>query len=299
MSLLCAEDLASAIEQLTSFLLGSSRSFSDLLHMDKVCSKIFLDRGLRTLDTSVSGRTDLYCGGFPVENFKAMQMIEDIELFEGLAGPTVETLRQQIRARKLTKAELLFNAGDASDSMYLVQKGRIRIWTVSAAGAEVTLNVLGPGTVFGEIGLLDGSERTAGASALDAVELLTISRGAFDNALDRDPQLARNVISFLCERLRWVSARMEDSALRSAPERLARMLVHLVHDYGVETSDGMQLSINLTQGELARWTHMSRESLNKILNRWSDEGMLIQSRGKITVKDQERLEEISEFGEDE
>ncbi|MFT7578287.1 MAG: CRP-like cAMP-binding protein [Alphaproteobacteria bacterium] len=73
----------------------------------------------------------------------------------------------------------------------------------------------------------------------------------------------------------------------------------MVHDYGVETADGMQLSINLTQGELARWTHMSRESLNKILNRWSDEGMLIQSRAKITVKDQERLEEISEFGEDE
>lgn len=226
-------------------------------------------------------------------------MIEDIVLFEGLAVQTQDGLRQQMRARKLAKAELLFNAGDPSDSMYLVQRGRIKIWTVSAAGAEVTLNVLGPGTVFGEIGLLDGSERTAGASALDAVELLAISRAAFDSALDRDPQLARNVISFLCERLRWVSARMEDSALRSAPERLARMLNHLVNDYGIETSEGMQLSINLTQGELARWTHMSRESLNKILNRWSDEGLLQQSRGKITVQDQERIEEIAEFGEDE
>lgn len=226
-------------------------------------------------------------------------MIETIELFKTLAAPTLDSLRQQMRTRKLAKGELLFSSGDPSDSMYLVESGRIRIWTVSAAGAEITLNVLGPGTVFGEIGLLDGSERTAGASALDAVELHAIQRGAFDNALDRDPQLARNVIAFLCERLRWVSARMEDSALRSAPERLSRMLVHLVNDYGVETDAGMQLSINLTQGELARWTHMSRESLNKILNRWSDEGLLEQSRGKITVQDIERLEEIAEFGEDE
>ena len=226
-------------------------------------------------------------------------MIETIELFKDLAVPTLEGLRQQLRLRKLAKGELLFNAGDASDSMYIVQSGRIRIWTVSAAGAEVTLNVLGPGTIFGEIGLLDGSERTAGASALDRVELSAIPRSAFDAALERDPQLARNVIGFLCERLRWVSARMEDSALRSAPERLSRMLVHLVHDYGVETDAGMQLSINLTQGELARWTHMSRESLNKILNRWSDEGLLEQTRGKITVQDLERLEEIAELGEDE
>ncbi|MEM6498199.1 MAG: Crp/Fnr family transcriptional regulator [Pseudomonadota bacterium] len=226
-------------------------------------------------------------------------MIDQIPLFENLSEGTLSTLQQQIRQRKLAKAEHLFSPGDESDSMYMVQSGRIRIWTVSAAGAEITLNVLTPGTVFGEIGLLDGSERTAGASALDAVELLSISRAAFDSALDRDPQLARNVIAFLCERLRWISARLEDSALRSAPERLARMLVHLSNDYGVDSAEGIQLSINLTQGELARWTQMSRESLNKTLNRWADEGLLAQSRGKITVKDRDRLEDIAEFGEEE
>ena len=226
-------------------------------------------------------------------------MIEKTNLFNSLAPTTLDGLRQQLRIRKLAKGELLFSAGDPPDSMYLVTSGRIRIWTVSAAGAEITLNVLGPQSIFGEISLLDGSERTAGASALDNVELQAIPRGAFNAALDRDPQLARNVIGFLCERLRWVSARMEDSALRSAPERLSRLLLHLVNDYGVETEAGMQLSINLTQGELARWTHMSRESLNKILNRWSEEGLLEQSRGKITARDLERLEEIAEFGEDE
>ncbi|MEM7751009.1 MAG: Crp/Fnr family transcriptional regulator [Pseudomonadota bacterium] len=228
-----------------------------------------------------------------------IEMIDQIPLFEKLSEETLSTLQQQIRQRKLAKSEHLFSPGDDSDSMYLVQSGRIRIWTVSAAGAEITLNVLTPGTVFGEIGLLDGSERTAGASALDAVELMSISRAAFDNALDRDPQLARNVIAFLCERLRWISARLEDSALRSAPERLARMLVHLCNDYGVDSAEGIHLSINLTQGELARWTQMSRESLNKTLNRWADEGLLAQSRGKITVKDRDRLEDIAEFGEEE
>jgi CRP-like cAMP-binding protein len=229
---------------------------------------------------------------------QATQMIENIDLFQSLAEPTLSGIRQQLRIRKLSKGEFLFSPGDPSDSMYVVQKGRIRIWTVSAAGAEVTLNVLGPDSVFGEIGLLDGSERTAGASALDGVELQAIQRSTFDAALDRDPQLARNVIAFLCERLRWVSARMEDSALRTAPERLARMLMHLINDHGTETDDGVLLTINLTQGELARWTHMSRENLNKIFNRWSDEGLLIQTRGKITVKDQERIEEIADLGEE-
>ncbi len=224
--------------------------------------------------------------------------LEKIDLFDKLAASTIQLLEQQLRLRRMGKGSTIFSPGDASDSMYVVQSGRVRIWTVSAAGHEVTLNVLEPGAVFGEIGLFDSGERTAGASALEAVELLTISRGTFEDALDRDPQLARNAIGLLCERLRWVSARMEDSALRSAPERLSRIMVHLCNDYGVEGPNGLELSVQLTQGELARWTHMSRETLNKIMHRWSDDGLLVLSPGKITVKDRHRLQEIAEFGED-
>ncbi len=226
-------------------------------------------------------------------------MLQDIPLFANISEATAEALQNRARSRKFKKGEHLFSPGDESDSMYVISSGRIRIWTVSASGAEITLNVLGPGAVFGEIGLLDGSERTAGASALDATELQVISRGAFDDALDRDPQLGRNAIRFLCERLRWVSARMEDSAMRSAASRLARLLVHLCADYGKESDQGIQVSINLSQGELAQWAQMSRESLNKILNRWAGEGMLIHSRGNITVQDHDWLSDIAEFGDDE
>jgi CRP-like cAMP-binding protein len=226
-------------------------------------------------------------------------MLEKIALFDKLADTTLQLLEQQLRMRRLEKDATLFSPGDLADSMYVVKSGRVRIWTVSAAGQEITLNVLEPGAVFGEIGLLDGSERTAGASALDAADLLAISRRTFDDALDRDPQLARNAIALLCERLRWVSARMEDLALRNAPERLARIMVHLCNDHGVECPEGLELSVRLTQGELARWAHMSRETLNKIIHRWSDEGLLLLSPGKITVRDEKRLLEIAESGNDE
>ncbi len=224
--------------------------------------------------------------------------LKSLVLFEGISETTLESLTRQSQRLRLAKGEQLFSACDPSNAMYVVFSGRVRIWTVSAAGAEITLNVLTPGAIFGEIGLLDGSERTASASGMDASELLVINRRSFFDALRRDPELALNVIGFLCERLRWVSARMEDSALRTAPERLARILVHLCLDYGGETAQGVVLSINLTQGELARWAVMSRESLNKILGRWADEGLLTQSRNQITIHDRERLDEIAELGEE-
>lgn len=224
--------------------------------------------------------------------------LQDLVLFKATSGATLELFTRQSQRLRLAKGELLFDAGDPSNAMYIVLSGRVRIWTVSAAGLEITLNVLDPGAIFGEIGLLDASERTASASGMQASELLAINRRSFFDALRHDSQLAENVIGFLCERLRWVSARMEDSALRTAPERLARILSHLCCDYGTETADGIALTVNLTQGELARWAMMSRESLNKTLSRWAEEGLLTPTRDKIVIHDAERLDDIAELGEE-
>jgi CRP/FNR family transcriptional regulator, cyclic AMP receptor protein len=223
--------------------------------------------------------------------------LEELEIFKGVAPATVEQIAGRAQRRAVAKGELLFNVGDAADSFYVVLDGRMKIWTVSATGVEVTLNVLTAGTEFGEIGMLDGSVRTAGASAMAPTQLLSISRRSFFDAMDRDPKLARNVIELLCKRLRWTSARMEDATLRQAPERLARILCHLARDHGRKTPRGTEITIKLTQGELAQWTAMSREGLNKLLKRWIDDGIMIQEKGVLTIRKLDELDEIGEYGE--
>jgi CRP/FNR family transcriptional regulator, cyclic AMP receptor protein len=223
--------------------------------------------------------------------------LESLELFSGVGPEMMKQITQKAQRRTLAKGEVLFSVGDASDALYIITDGRIRIWTVSASGIEVTLNVNTAGAVFGEIGMLDGSERTAGASAMVPTALLSISRRAFFDAMERDSQLARNVIAFLCKRLRWTSARMEDATLRQGPQRLARILGHLASDHSRKTPQGLEITIKLTQGELAQWTAMSRESLNKLLNRWVDDGVIRQEKGILTIRKPDMLEELAEFGD--
>ncbi len=223
--------------------------------------------------------------------------LQGLEIFRNVAAEVMEQVSRRAQRRTLQKGELLFNVGDPSDALYVIASGRIRIWTISAAGVEVTLNVQIAGAIFGEIGMLDGSVRTAGASAMATTELISISRKAFFDALDRDSQLARNVIGLLCQRLRWTSARMEDAVLRPAPQRLARILGHLAQDHSRRTPRGHEITIKLTQGELAQWTAMSRESLNKLLNRWIDEGVVFQEKGVLTICKPDALEELAESDE--
>src|SRR5664279_6258596 len=113
--------------------------------------------------------------------------LDGLEIFRNVAPEVMEQLIRQARRRTLQKGELLFNVGDPSDALYVIASGRIRIWTVSAAGVEVTLNVQIAGAIFGEIGMLDGRVRTAGASAMTPTELISISRKSFFGALDQSP----------------------------------------------------------------------------------------------------------------
>jgi CRP/FNR family transcriptional regulator, cyclic AMP receptor protein len=218
-------------------------------------------------------------------------------IFRGVGAAALAQVARQAQIRRLADAELLFNTGDPSDAMYVLIDGRMRVWTVAASGAEVTLNVLTGGAVFGEIGMLDGSIRTAAASAMAPSQLFSIRRRVFFDTLDSDPQLARNVIDLLCQRLRWVSARMEDASLRQAPQRLARIVGHLARDHGTTVGKAIEVGIKLTQGELAQWTAMSRESLNKTLARWTVEGLLSHARGRLSVFHLQRIDEIAEYGE--
>ena len=223
--------------------------------------------------------------------------LDELEIFRNVAAEVMEHLIRRSQRQTLRKGELLFNLGDPSDAFYVIASGRIRIWTVSASGVEVTLNVQIAGAVFGEIGMLDGGVRTAGASAMTQTELFRISKPSFFNALDRDPQLARNVIGLLCQRLRWTTARVEDAVLRPAPQRLARILAHLAQDHSRATPRGREITIKLTQGELAQWTAMSRESLNKLLNRWIDDGVVMQEKGVLTICKPDLLAELADCAE--
>ncbi|MBV8663938.1 MAG: Crp/Fnr family transcriptional regulator [Hyphomicrobiales bacterium] len=220
--------------------------------------------------------------------------LEGLAIFQNVAAEVMDQVTRRAQRRTLHKGELLFNLGDPSDAVYVIISGYIRIWTISAAGVEVTLNVQTVGAVFGEIGMLDERGRTAGASALAPTELICISRKTFFAALDADSQLARNTIGLLCQRLRWATARVEDAVLRPAPQRLARILAHLAQDHSRRTPRGREITLRMTQGELAQWAAMSRESLNKLLHRWIDDGVVRQEGGVLTICKPELLDEFAQ-----
>lgn len=149
---------------------------------------------------------------------------------------------------------------------------------------------MGPGEVFGEIALLDGRERTAGAVALDPAELLRIDQADFLPFLERNPKLSIRLMRVLCERIRWTSDIIEDTIFLDIPHRLAKRLLTLVKQYGKPTRNGITIDIKLSQESLGQMLGVTRESVNKGIRTLEAQGIIAHEHGIINVTDIASLE---------
>ncbi|MDB5517582.1 MAG: transcriptional regulator, partial [Tardiphaga sp.] len=148
-------------------------------------------------------------------------------MFADLGADELQRISGLCQTQQLGAGEMLFQKGDSGDALYGVRRGQIRIETGASDGSRLTLNFLGPGDLFGEVAVLDGQSRTADATAGEPTELFVLRREDFLSHLEREPRVAVKLIQLLCQRIRWMSERMEESVLQPLPVRLARRLCAL------------------------------------------------------------------------
>ncbi len=215
-------------------------------------------------------------------------------LLATLDDNALDTLLAVASERRFTNGQMIFKKGDPGTSMMAVLSGRVRISAYSIDGREIILNMVDPGHLFGEIALLDGKERSADATAMGKTELLILDRRDFLPFLEKNPKSAVQLIEVLCARLRRTSDMVESIAFLDFGARLARLLVQLSEHYGKETEDGLMIDIRIPQADLGNLIASTRESVNRQLSAWTQEGVIAIDHGKITIIDQETLEEMAQ-----
>jgi len=167
--------------------------------------------------------------------------------------------------------------------MMVILQGRMRVSITTAEGHEISLTVLGPGDVVGEIALLDGGERSADVTAIDQGVLLTIHRGDFLPLLLDNASLRLRLMKVLCERLREAVRSVEEFATLSLSARLGRLLTRLAADYGSRVGGGLRLGVRLSQKDLGSLIGASREKVNRQIRVWEQGGVLMHDRGYLII----------------
>ncbi|HUP54522.1 MAG TPA: Crp/Fnr family transcriptional regulator [Methylomirabilota bacterium] len=209
-----------------------------------------------------------------------------IPFFGGLEPAALDRLAAGMRSRRFRRGEVIFHIGDPGDALFVIVSGEVKISLPSETGDEAILATLRPGDVFGELALLDGAPRSASASALTATEAVILPRERFRELIATETGVRDALLASIAGELRRLTTHVEELHFLDITGRLAARLVRLSQEGGTPAADGsVRLRTNLTQADLAAMVGCTRQSVNKLLGQFTDDGLVRLERDAIVLTD--------------
>jgi CRP/FNR family transcriptional regulator, cyclic AMP receptor protein len=204
-------------------------------------------------------------------------ILRGTDLLGSVSAEDLETVAEGSRVRTFRRGQVVFTEGDPGDTLIVVLSGRVKVVVNSADGGELTLTVIGPGGVFGELGVADGGSRSASAETLEESRLLFVPREMILDICGREPAAEHALLRSITAILRRLTEAASDLVFLDLPRRVAKVLLSQPRG-----EDGV-IRPPLSQEELAHQVGGSRQSVNAALRGFERRGW-IQMRGRsVTV----------------
>jgi CRP/FNR family transcriptional regulator, cyclic AMP receptor protein len=215
-------------------------------------------------------------------------------LFAGLTGAEIEQLTRRMARKNYDAGQLLFSEGDPCNGLYVIARGRVRIFKTSVSGREQVLAINQSGESLAELPVFDGGPFPASAVAIEPSEIGYISRRDFHAFCREHPEVPLKVLAVIGARLRNLVGIIEELSFTTIRQRLVALLVKLAQKEGRKTEKGIEFQLPASHQELASQLGTVRELISRNLARLQAEGLLEVSAREIVVKDLKGLAEVLE-----
>ncbi|HEX9616182.1 MAG TPA: Crp/Fnr family transcriptional regulator [Anaerolineales bacterium] len=218
--------------------------------------------------------------------------LQSLPLFKGLSKEQVCQIAERMRRRSFASGVVLFHQDMPGLTLYLIEGGWVRIFSIGQTGQELTHSIFGPGDVFGELSLLDQKHHSATAVTLAPTAVWLLPRADLYDCMERFPSVNRAMMHLLVSRMRTVIGHSEAMTFQDVQGRLAYELLYLAEKHGSVVGGQIEINIPLTQGDLATMVGATRESVNKALAALRSRELVKVSGSHFSVGDLEGLRRI-------
>ncbi len=218
--------------------------------------------------------------------------LENFNLFKELDRTSMESLNAITSMREIPKSQPIYFAKEPSRSIYFLKRGRVKLTRMSPDGKEMIIALVNPGEVFGELAIIDGSERTDYAIAMDDCLICAISREEFRSFIEKRPDLNLKVTRLIGFKLRKYSEKIDSLIFKDAQQRVISFLLNQATDYGKQIGEEYFLKPFLTHREIAQLTACSRQTVNSILTDLRQQGIISFDRRKLVIHKPEELKKL-------
>lgn len=218
-----------------------------------------------------------------------VERLHAVRLFADLSQTQLAELAKAGKFCLHPAEEVLFRQGDPGLGLYVLLRGRVKVFKTSARGRTQTLLVLGPGEVMGEVAVLSGGRYPASAQTLEVCETFCLPRGSFLDLVRRDPEVAMRLMGTLAGRLQAMVSLVEDLALRDVTQRVAAYILSAVE----ATKGENAVCLTISKKELAGMIGTVPETISRIFRQLRLAGAVEAKGRNIWIRDARLLERLA------
>jgi CRP/FNR family transcriptional regulator, cyclic AMP receptor protein len=223
-----------------------------------------------------------------------IRLLTLVDIFEPLSREEIEEIQWKHLNTSVEEGETFYTPMDLCETLFVLQRGRVRIYRATPDGREFTVAVVESGTVFGEMVLTGQRLRNSYAQAIEESEVSAMCRADVERLILDKPRVGLQLVHLLSDRLATHETRMEDMALKEVPARLASLVLLLVENEGVRTPTSYKIPTRYTHQQLGSMIGANREAVTRALARLRELGVLHVKRRYIHVEDIETLKRATE-----
>lgn len=211
--------------------------------------------------------------------------ISIVPIFNHLTAEEMQEIVKTTKSATYPRGNTIYSAGESSEGLYIVHKGRVKIYRLSESGKEQLVRILEPGDFTGELSLFSASIHDAYAEAMANTELCIMDRQDFQQFLMKYPQISLKVLTEFSSRLAKIEKQAASIAMESVDTRIAMYLADLV-----EEANHNVIHLPMSRKDIASHLGTSPETISRKLTEFEDVGWIHQmTQKKIEVLDLDAL----------
>ena len=230
----------------------------------------------------------------------AQAFLRSLSLFAGLDDEQLAGIARHVQRRGFAAGITLYHQGMPGIMLYMIESGKVRLFSAGLTGHEFTQNIFGPGEVFGELSILDDKHHSGTAITLLPTVVWILPRADVEEVLERHPPVMRAMIQMLAARVRLMTSHAEGMIFQDVQGRLAHEILRLAVRHGQPSGDPsaslrageVEIGIPLTQVDLASMVGATRESVNKAMTALRAQNLVRVDGTRLIVVDPAGLQQM-------
>lgn len=217
-----------------------------------------------------------------------------VPIFAMLAEGQMAEITSLINGRNFKKGQVFLFEGDVSDRFYIINKGKVKLYTYTKEGKEQIFYFLSEGDFIGDLSLLKKGTFKFNAEALEDVSVCILTKDDFDNIVRRNPEISLRILESLHDRLVGLENLVQTLSTKDVDARIAGLLLSLAESISNQQHGEIIIDTALSREEMANYIGVTRETISRKLTGMQDDGVIeLVGNKKIIIKDLARLKRFS------